>query len=223
MGFPWGDALNALSIVLAFVLLWTRIEKVELSGYWKGLLSFVGVGLLAFQVAGLGWPRSAFLVVGANGLLALAMSIRLAAQQDDVLARAAAVSRSTKQEMKALAKRLPQDHKVFRYLGPIRTAKLIDHLSDAARNIPEIEAMAPPVAMLWVMDRPEMGVFVRDFDRLLRLVRKPASEAMSVADTVTETAQNLPMSLQEVIDSLIAFYEAFPGSRSGGPIGRDAQ
>lgn len=212
-GFPWGDAMTALGVVVSLVLLWTRVEKIDLSGYLKTVLSFLNLGLLFAGVIALGWPDGALVFAGVNGLAILATSARLAMQEDDVLARAAAVSRSTKPEMKALTKRLPQNHKVFRYLGPIRTAKLIDHLSDAARKVPEIEAMAPPVAMLWVMDRPEMGKFVRDFDRLMRLWRKPASEAMSVADTVTATAQNSPMSMQEVIDSLIAFAEAFPGRK----------
>lgn len=215
MGFPWGDALTALSIVVGLVLLWTRIEKIELSGYRKGLVSFVNLGLLVVGVVSLGWLVGTVLIVGLNILLGLITLARYEMQYEDKLAHAAAVSRSTLPEMKALVPRLRQGHKVFRYIQRMDKARLVDHLSERARTINEIEPMAPAIAVLWVMERPELGKFVADFDRLMRLWGKPASDAMTVADTIAATGQFSPMTMKEVIDSLITVAERMPFRKRG--------
>lgn len=215
-GVPWGDVLSALSIILGLAYWWAGRRKIELTGYWKPLTELLDAALIGAGVVLLGWPIGPILFVGTNVLLAIIKAIGLAMQHDEILARAAAVSHSTKPQMKALAKWLPRQHEVFRYLGPIRTAKLIDHLSDAARTIRDIEAMAPPIAHLWVMDRPDMGKFVADFDRLMRLWRKPASEATAVADTIAAAAQVSPMTIQETIDGLIAVADPYSRRDRGG-------
>lgn len=202
--FPWG---NALGVVLGLVLLWTGLRRIELSGYWKGLLSLLDLAVLIYSIANLGLIVGTILVVVANLLLFLLTAIRAAMRHEDVLAHAAAVSGSDLSEMKALATRLRRGHKVFGYLGPMTTARLIDHLSDRARTVAEIEEMAPPIAMLWLVDRPDLGKVVDDFDRLLRLWSKSASEAMAVADTLTATRQHSRMTLQEALDGLIAIAE----------------
>jgi hypothetical protein len=157
------------------------------------------------------------LFVGTNLLAALATSTWLAAQYDDVLTHAAVAAGEPKSEMKSLADRIGRNHrKVFNTLGPMRKARLICFLGERARKIPEIEAMAPPIAMLWVVHRKEMESFVIDFDRLLRLWRLSATEAMSVADKLTAMYKSSPMTLQEALDSLIAVAESFPPKRPRG-------
>lgn len=197
------DVLTALEIILLLVVLWFSIKKFDLSGYHKGLLSLTEFILLVAGVLSLGLLVGTLIFFGANILLAVALSIKLAFQEDDLLAHAAAVSGSTKEELKWLVKRLRWEHQVFHYIRPVARVQLIDHLCQRARNVAEIEAMAPAIAMLWVMERPELGKFVADFDRLLRLWRKPASEAMSVADTIASMGQHSPMNTQEAIVSLI--------------------
>ncbi|MBA3414054.1 MAG: hypothetical protein H0U10_02375, partial [Chloroflexia bacterium] len=211
-GFAGGDILSALGIVVGMALLWTGVNRIELNRFAKALFSLLDIALIGVSVVALGWPANGLLVLVTASVLTLITLTRLHVEHESTLARAAAVSRSTLPEMTALAKRLRRDHRVFRYLRSQTTAELINHLSDRARGIAEIEAMAPPIAALWIIDRPEMRKFVADFDRLLRLYRKRADQATAVADTVTAASQISPMTTQETIDALLSVAEAFPGS-----------
>ena len=106
--------------------------------------------------------------------------------------------------MEQLHARLWQAGGPFRSLGPIRLAQLISFLAQRGRSAAEIEQMARPVALLWVVHRPELEHFVEQFDRLLRLHDEPASEAMRVADLLTASTQASAATFQEMLDALIA-------------------
>lgn len=211
--FPWAEVI---SIVLLSAMLWTGLRKVELSPYVKGIIGLLDLGLLAYGVYNLGWSRGLGLVILANLVFFLISSVRFAVQYDDVLTHASVAAGVSKSEMRSLADRLSQnDRKLFNYMKPMRKATLIRHLSERNRNLSEIEAMAPALPNLWVIgDRPELETFVADFDRLLRLWRKPATNATQVADTITAAYKNSPMTIREVIESLIV---VAGGSTDGAP------
>jgi hypothetical protein len=207
------DALTAIGIVLCLVSLWTGIRKVNLSSFQAAFLSIIELVLTGVAVKSLEWGTG-LLVVGVTNLLAvLGTSVYIAMQWEDTLAHAATQSGATLDQMKGLAKRLRREHKVFRYVQPRVTAQLIDYVSERGRNIEEVERMAPAIAALWVVHRPDLRQFVEQFDRLLRLWRKPASEAMAVADTLTVSTQRSPATFQEVLDRLIAVVGPFSETR----------
>lgn len=206
-----GDALTVISIVLYLAALWTGYRKVKLSSFMTTVLFVIELVLTLLAVIGLGWDTG-LLVVGITNLVAvLAWSSRLAIQHEDILTYAATQADASPSQMKALARQLGRSGKVFRVLGPIRTAQLIAQLSQRGRDVGEIEQMAPAVATLWVVHRPDLETFVGDFDRLLRLWRKPASEAMNVADVLTAATQRSAATFQEMLNAMIVAADPLAG------------
>jgi hypothetical protein len=118
---------------------------------------------------------------------------------------------------------LYRSHKVFKTLGPIRTAVLIRDLAERARSPREIADMASPVAMMSLTHGTELSDLVARFDQLLRLWGKPAHEAMAVADTLTKGSQLAASSFNEFLDAMIAVGLPTPTSEvpqdsSEGPV-----
>jgi len=204
---PWREALSVAGIILGLVFWLAGKNRLELKGYWRPALELLDAALIIAGVVGLGWPFGPLLFFGMSLLLAILYSLQLALRYDDLLAHAAAVSGIEKPMLKSLVSSLQQDHRVFRPLGTLGTARIVKFLGARARAVHEIESMAPPIAMLWIRDRPEQEKFVEDFDRLMRLWNKPARDAMQVADTVAATSRVSPMNNQEVIKALILVAE----------------
>lgn len=209
--------LAVLGIILYAVTLWTGYHKGKLSSFPATVLFIAELVLSALTVIGLGWSMG-LLIVGITNLLALLLwSVRLAMEHDDILTYAATQTGATREQIKALAKRLGHSGKVFRVMGWIRTAQMIAYLSQRGRDVEEIEQMAPAIATLWVVHRPELETFVSDYDRLMRLWRKPASEAMAVADTLSIAGQKSRATFPEMVAAMIAFADPFqknPGDPS---------
>lgn len=202
----WAVILTLLTVVLSLVLLWSGIKKLEVSNPIKAILSLLDLALLIAAIVGLGWA-GVFLAVGVNILALLAHSISIAARYDDILTDAAVQNGSDRKEMKSLAKRLQSRGGSFKAFGPIKTAYLIKYLSQRGRSASEIEVMAPHVADLWVIFRPDLESLVEKFDRLLRLSGASAIEAQRVADVLTTATQRSSATFDEMIDGMLAFYD----------------
>lgn len=204
--------LTTIGIVLYLVTLWTGYRKVNLSSFTATVLFLIELVLTALTVAELGWGTG-LLVGGITNFLALlAWSVRLAIEHDDILTYAATQTDATRDQIKALANRLGRSGKVFRVLGSIRTARLIAYLSQRGRDVGEIEQMAPAIATLWVIHRPDLESFVSDYDRLMRLWHKPAVEAMAVADVLTAASKRSAATFPEMLNAMIAFADPFQKS-----------
>lgn len=195
--------LTIIDIVLNLIGLWTGSRKAG-SAFIPLVLFVAEVVVTAWSIVGLGW-RTGLLVGGMTSLLVfLVSSLRLAIKHDAILTYAATQAGATREHMKALAQRLRQSGKVFQVLGPIVTAQLMSYLAQRGRNVSEIEQMAPAIATLWVVHQPDLETFVRDFDRLMRLWHKPASESMPVADVLTAASQHSAATFLEMLDAMIA-------------------
>jgi hypothetical protein len=133
-------------------------------------------------------------------------AVALAAKKEDILVYAATQAGSSKKEVEELHSRLWRKGGPFRVLGPIRTAQLISFISQRGRSLHEIEDMAMPLALLWVVHRPDLEHLVDRVDRLLRLGSEPASNAMRLADTLTAATQKSAETFDEMLIALLAVY-----------------
>lgn len=68
--------------------------------------------------------------------------------------------------------------------------------------------MAPAMAALWVIFRPDLETFVGKFDRLMRLASEPPERAMDVADVLTAGTQNTAAPFDEMLDAMLAVYDS---------------
>lgn len=170
---------------------------------------FLDLALLIIGIVSLGWT-GAFLAVVVIVVAFFAYSIYLAIQYDDILTDAAVQNDSERDEMKALAKRLQSSGGAFKAFGPIKTANLVKYLSQRARTVQEIEQMAPQIAALWIIFRPDLESLVEKFDRLLRLSGEPASQAQRVADILTAGTQRAAATFDEMLDGMLVIYDPFP-------------
>lgn len=212
------DALAVAGVILYFVTLWTGYRKIKMGSFPSALISMIELALTVISIIGLGW-KLGLAVVGLTNLVAiLATSVNLAIRNEDILAFAASQAGTTKKEMQALAKRLIRSGKVFKTLGPIRTAQLISFLSQRGRNIRDIEKMAPAIATLWVVHRMDLEPFVRDFDRLMRLWKKPPTESMHVADVLTVASQKSAATFDEMLQAMLGVADAFNSQTHRGPL-----
>ncbi len=209
--------LALVGVILYLATLWTGFRKVQLGSHVSAALFIIELVLTVIAVGQLGWRLGLITVGGANLIALIASSVRLAFQHDDLLTYAATQAGTSRTEMKALAVRLRRQRKAFSVFGSIRTAQLISYLSQRGRNVSEIEQMAPAIATLWVIHRPELESFTSDYDRLMRLWKKPASEAMGVADVLTIASQKSAATFQEVLDAMIGLADPFSPKRVGSP------
>lgn len=195
------DLLTALGIVITLVLLWTGIRRIEISSFRKSVLSILEVAVLIASTFLLGWLGWLIFAV-VNLVAVLAWSVYLAAQKETHLIYASTQGGTSKDEMYRLHKRLWDGHKAFRILGPIETALLVSLLAQRARSPEEIEAMATPIAMLWVTHSPDLGWLVNRFDSLLRLYGEPASASMRLADTLSAATKESAATFEEIVEAM---------------------
>jgi len=200
----WNDAVAYIAILLSVAALWTGLKKPDLSVFWKTSLYILDLLLILWGVISLGWS-GVYLLIAANVLATLTWSAWLAVKQQDLLTQAAIAAGVGRPEMEALEKRLRRSHRAVKHLGPLDRSRMIRYLADRNRRIGEIEALAVPVATLWVIYRPdvELPQLVEDFDRLLRIWRVPVEDAMSLADKLVIATQRTAGNYSEVVHALL--------------------
>jgi hypothetical protein len=195
--------ISAFASVVGLTLFWVGVKKIELGTLRNAILTTADLllGIVAFVQ--LGW-LGLILFLGLSAVGLVGHSIHLAMQKDGHLVFAATRASAARADVRDLYDRLYASHMVFKYLGPISTAELVALLADRARTLDEIENMAVPVALLSVAHvQPDLVALVERVDRLLRLWQKPASEAMSVADTLTAATQVSAASFEAMLDGMI--------------------
>ncbi len=200
------DIVSLAGILVGVAGIWFGVKRIELSRYWKAVLSVCDLVLLVVGLTTLG-KTGAVAFVLANILGAIGYGLSLAAEKEDILANAAAVSGSDMKSLAKLQSDLRQKHKVIRNLRPLDQSRLILYLSKRARGTNEIGAMAPHIAALWIINRPdiELPTLVEKFDQLLRLWNMPVEDSAKLADQLTVLAQRSPTSLDDLMDGLIEF------------------
>lgn len=196
--------VSTVAAVVGLTLFWVGVKKIELGGLRSTILTIADLALAVVAFVQLGWlGLGLFLVLSAIGVAV--HSIRLAIQKDSHLVFAATRLGVSKGEAGELFDQIYAEHRVFGYLGPIRTAELVALLADRARDLTEIAAMATPIAMLSAAhNEPDIGSLVEKFDRLLRLSGKSAEDAPYMADVLTKATQISPASFSEVLEAMIA-------------------
>lgn len=193
--------LQVLGIALALVVLWTGLRKLNVTKFWGAALWLLELLVLGAGVYALGWIG--FVLAGVATVLgALAWSVWLAMQKESLLVYAATQCGVSKQEMEDLHKRLKGSNRAFKQIGPIELARLISLLSQRARTPAEMQQMALPIAMLWIVQECDLPWLVEHFDRLLRLYGRPASNSMQVADTLTVATQRSAASFREIVEGM---------------------
>jgi len=195
--------LEVIGIVVASILLFTGIRKVEVGGFMMTVLSIADLGILVVSFVLLGWVGLVLFVV-VNLIALVVSSVRIAMRQESVLTYAAIQADEAYHTMKNLDKELRVAHKSMRTLGPIERAQLISSLAQRGRGVNEIRQMGDPIAMLHVVHDVDLQRFVGDFDRILRLYCKAASDAMAVADQLTVATKQSAATFEEMVEAMIA-------------------
>ena len=194
--------LEVIGIVLASILLFTGIRKVEVGGFLKAVLSVADLVLLVVSFVLLGWVGFALFAV--TNLIALVVSsVRIYMRRESLLTYAAIQADVDYSALKDLAKELRGAHKSMRSLGPIERAQLISALAERSRGVDEIRQMAIPIAMLHVVHNVDLVRFAGDFDRILRLYGKEASDSMAVADQLTVATKRSAATFSEMVEAMI--------------------
>jgi hypothetical protein len=173
---------------------------------------YVDVVLLVWEIVFLAatvWSLGVagfLLFLGVNILVILAKSVKLAAEQEDQHQKIAIQTKTTKQAVGAAQAQIWKNHKTLHGLGSRGIARLMDLISQHHRSLPEVEAMVVPIAHLYIINKPdvELAQLVDDFDTLLRVWGKPATEATSVADTLTGMNSVSAGTFQQNMDAMIA-------------------
>lgn len=195
--------LEVIGIMIASILLFTGIRKVEVGGFLKTVLSIADLVLLIISFVLLGWVGFVLFVV--TNLIALVVSsVRIYMRQESLLTYAGIQANEEYSAMKDLDKELRRAHKSMRTLGPIERAQLISALAERSRGVDEIRQMANPIAMLHVVHRIDLQQFAGEFDRILRLYGKDASESMALADQLTVATKQSAATFQEMVEAMIA-------------------
>lgn len=210
---PGVPVVEILALAVGAVLLVTGIKRIEITGFWKSVLSLMDVGLVAAGAVLLGW-LGVVVVVAVNLIALVITSVRLAIRKQSILTYAAIQADVDRTEMEKLYDELRQE-RALKSIDPIKVAELISTLSQRARKPAEIRVMALPIAMLYVVHEPDLLVFASKFDQLMRLHRKRAEEAMSVADQLTVATRESAATFDEMVDALIA------AAHPVGPEGQD--
>jgi hypothetical protein len=204
--------ISALALVVTIAALWTGRKRLEASRFTKSVLSALELILLGLSLVLLGWLGFALFLV-ANVVGFAGWGIYLAMAEEEKVIYAATQAGVEKEEIQALHRRIRRSHKAFRIMGRIEVAELISLLAQRARNPSEIEEMALPVALLWVVHRPDLAYLVERFDTVLRLHGEPASESMRVADTLTAATKASAATFTEMLDAMVVASGGTPGSK----------
>lgn len=196
------NVLEVLGISLAIVVLVSGVGRIDVASYWQIVLGLLELVVLVIGVVVLGW-LGLLVVVTVNLAALVVWSVRLAMRKESTLTYAALQAKVDTSEMEDLFDEL-KIQKAFKHLGSIDTANLIGLLSQRSRAPDEIRHMAPPIAMLHAIHTTDLNTLTAKFDQLMRLYRRPADEAMDLADTLTVGTRESAATFEETIDALIA-------------------
>lgn len=197
-------AVGIVGVLVGLALLWTGVKRLRISSLQAALLSALDIAVLLGSVALLG-SLGVIIFLGATVVAILAWSIYLAAKKEDILLYAATQCGAPKQEMLDLFDRLRKlPGRPLAAMEPLVQARLMSDLAQRARTPEEIELMVPPIAMLWVIHRPDLTWLASNFDRLLRLYGMDATESMRLADVVTAGTKSSAATFEEMVDALVA-------------------
>lgn len=195
---------EVLGMLISFAGIVVSFAKKE-HPYVDAILLVCELFFLVLTLVSLGWG-GLFLFAGANIALLVVKSVKLAVIQEDQHQKVAIQTGTTKKEVSAAQARIWASNKTIRGLGPRGIARLMDLISQHHRTLPEVEEMVLPIAFLYIINRPdvEMEKLVDDFDTLLRVWGKPATSAMSIADTLTGMNSVSAGTFQQNMDAMIA-------------------
>jgi hypothetical protein len=200
-----------LGLIVGLGLFWSGRKKVNPSTFGHALISILDLAVLIVSMVLLGWI-GVWVFVATNLIAFLAVSVRLAMKQEEVLLYAATQCDSSKDQMYELTKWLRQEGGPFALMGPLERASLICQLAQRARQPAEMKAMARPIALLWAVHRPELDWFVDNFDRLLRLYGMDAGESMRVADIISASTKAGTATFVEMVEAMVAAAMAEPAA-----------
>lgn len=194
--------LELVIAVLGAFALWLSLKNLDISTFWRTVIS--SLNLLVLVISSILLGRLALgLLVAALVFGLLVSSVRLAMQKDRLLRYAATQMGEDMGSVSHLFNRVRKQHPVFKLMGPIDTAQLLNLLSQRGRSIDEVERMAVPIALLWVNQRePDLEWLVSRFDTISRIWGVSASESMRVADALTVGAMKSAATFEEMIDSM---------------------
>jgi hypothetical protein len=195
-----------LGVVLGVALLWLGLKRLEVGGYWKTVISALDILVLVASAILLGWVGVIlFLIANVVGLLLT--SVRLAMQKEERLVYASTQCGATKEEIEDFYDELgrdPDKPSPFAIMGPIPRADLISRLAQRRRSIDEMRHMARPIALLWVVHRPDLNWLVDRFDQILRLYDMDASRSLEAANVISASTKEAAATFEEMVDAMVA-------------------
>lgn len=196
------EVVAVLALLVAIALLWTGKRRLVWEGPLAALLSALDLLALVLLVVTLGWLGLGLLLV-ANLVAFVGWGMAGAIYVDQQTADASALGVIERDEVKRLLANFDRERDLH-ILGPRRRARLVRLLAKRARSAAEIEQMALPLGMLWVIcDKPNLDWLVERFDTLLRLYGQRAAEAMATADVLTAGAQQAAATLEEMLEASV--------------------
>lgn len=203
-----GSILEIISILLFLFSLWLGYQKIEASKLTQSILFFADLSLIVIGIIQLG-TLGIWIAIIANFLGILIYSARLAMRKKDLLVSASTQGGFDRKEVEKLYEELGESNKIFKYVGPIERAKIIYLISQRGRDLEEIKKLAIVIALIWYVQKLDLEVLVKKFDRLLRLWNKSVDDAMDMADTLTKSNQMSAADFEENLDALIAFKDPY--------------
>jgi hypothetical protein len=195
--------VGTLGLIAALALLWSGRKKVEVGTFGRTLISLLDLIVLVVSVVLLGWLGVAVFLV-TNVIAFLAVSVRLAMKNEEILLYAATQCDASQEEMVALSDWMKKERGPFKLMGPLERATLISELAQRARQPHEMREMATPIALLWVVHRPDLGWLVEHFDRLLRLYDMSAHDSMQLADVISGATKAGAATFPEMVEAMVA-------------------
>lgn len=203
-----GPILEIISILLFLFSLWLGYQKIEASKLTQSILFFADFSLIVVGIVQLG-TLGIWIAVIANFLGILIYSARLAMRKEDLIVSASTQGGFKREEVEKLYEELGESNDIFNYVGPIERAKIIYLISQRGRSLKEIKKLAVVIALIWYVQKLDLEVLVKKFDRLLRLWNKSVDDAMAMADTLTKGNQMSAADFEENLDALIAFKDPY--------------
>lgn len=195
-------AVSVVGLVLAAALLWTGFKRLHASSLLAAVLSAVELAGFVLTLATLGWAIALAVVIGCTTLGFVIYGVAGAMHIEAELTYAATQADVEPVELKDVNKRLSRVREL-RAMGPKKRALLIRLLAEQHRDPGEIEEMAVPIGLLWLVHKSDLRWLVGRFDQVLRLYGEPATASMNVADTLTVSTQQAAATFEEMVNALV--------------------
>lgn len=197
-----GTVIGVLVLALGLILLWTGRQRFEFNSFQTTLLSILEIAGLVVSLVALGWLGIGVLI-GVNVVAALVWSGILAARKQSILVNASVQSTEMSVEEADEVWKWMSKQKAFAVIRPLERGELIRALAEQARAPNEIRPMAMAIALLSVNFGCDPIRLAPQFDQLLRLYDKSASDSEEVADTLTVATQRSAASFEDMLVAMI--------------------